>query len=268
MRCWLKKRKIEIGDGMSNNLQPHIRCGREEAVKYAILPGDPKRVERAGQYLTDVRDIAFNREYKSIIGKYKGVSVLVMSTGMGGASVGIAVEELCNIGVETMIRIGSCGALQENIHLGELILVNGAVRDEGTSKTYIDEIYPAIPDTDILSSAMNVLQKSEFPFHVGIIRSHDSFYTNREEEICRYWSEKGVLGADMETAALFTIGKLRGVRTASILNTVTEYQGDLQEDVNQYIDEDGIMMEGEKREILTAFETCVDMEKKIGELYK
>ena len=107
------------------DMQPHIRCKREDAAKYAVLPGDPQRVERAKKYLENVREIVFNREYRSITGYYKGTKILVMSTGMGGVSVGIAVEELKNIGVETMIRIGSCGALQKDIHLGELIIATG-----------------------------------------------------------------------------------------------------------------------------------------------
>ena len=125
------------------DVQPHIRCRREDAAEYAILPGDPARVERVKKYLAQVKEIAFNREYKSITGYYKGIKVLVMSTGMGGASVGIAIEELKQIGVKTMIRIGSCGALQKEIHLGDLIIANGAVRDEGTSKSYVRRQSPA-----------------------------------------------------------------------------------------------------------------------------
>ena len=94
-----------------STLQPHIRCSEEDAAKYAILPGDPARVDRIKEHLTDVKEIAFNREMKSISGYYKGVKVMAVSTGMGGASTGITVEELHNIGVEVMIRIGSCGAI-------------------------------------------------------------------------------------------------------------------------------------------------------------
>lgn len=245
-----------------DSMQPHIRCGAEDGLRYAVLPGDPQRVDRAEKYLTNVKKIAWNREYKSIAGQYKGVPIMVMSTGMGGASTGIAVEELHKIGVDTMIRIGSCGALQEGIHLGELIIANGVVRDDGTSKTYVEEKYPAIPDTQLLVSIMETLQESDAAYHVGMIRSHDSFYTEQEDDINRYWSSKGILGADMETAALLTIGSLRGVRTASILNTVTEYHGDLQEEINQYANGAERMMAGEEREIITAFEACVKMEKK------
>lgn len=258
------ERYMGYGKGMKNmsTLQPHIRCSQADAAKYAILPGDPARVDRIKAYLTDVKEIAFNREMKSISGYYKGVKVMAVSTGMGGASTGIAVEELHNIGVEVMIRIGSCGALQPKIHMGDLILVNGAVRDEGASKAYIEEIYPAIPDTEVLMNLIAVTKELKYTYHVGCCRSHDSFYTDRENEIDHYWSGKGILGADMETAALFTIGGLRGVKTASILNTVSLYEGNLEEEINSYVDAQNAASIGEEHEIMVALETIVRMDQK------
>lgn len=250
------------------DVQPHIRCRREDAAEYAILPGDPARVERVKKYLAQVKEIAFNREYKSITGYYKGVKVLVMSTGMGGASVGIAIEELKQIGVKTMIRIGSCGALQKEIHLGDLIIANGAVRDEGTSKSYVESIYPAIPDTDLVFQVIEAAKSCGVSYYVGKVRSHDTFYTEREEEIDHYWSKKGILGADMETAALFTIGSLRGIRTASILNTVNEYEVDLTEEIDAYVNGKEEAMRGEQNEIRTALEACVRMEREHKKIKK
>ncbi|HEX2986531.1 MAG TPA: nucleoside phosphorylase [Caproiciproducens sp.] len=244
------------------NLQPHIRCGNEDGAPYAILPGDPQRVERIRQYLTNVRDIAFNREFKSISGSYKGVRVMAVSTGIGGASTGIAVEELHNIGVKAMIRIGSCGALQPDIRLGDLILINGAVRDDGASKTYVEAIYPAVPDTELLLCTMEAAKESNYRCHVGRARSHDSFYTDREDEIDRYWGSRGILGADMETAALFVIGGLRGVRTASILNTVVESSGGLEDGINGYVDGESLTKTGEEHEILTALEAILKINQK------
>lgn len=238
-------------------LQPHIRCGINESAKYAILPGDPKRIDKISDYLDNVREIAFNREHKSITGYYKGVKIIAVSTGMGGPSTGIAVEELHNIGVEVMIRIGSCGALNEDIKLGDLILVNGAVRDEGTSKAYIEDIYPAIPDFNLLLNSYLVSEENGIKYHIGKARSHDSFYTDKENEIDNYWASKGILGADMETAALFTIGSLRGVKTASILNTVVAYNEDLNDGINNYVDGEKAMIDGEKNEIFVALETII-----------
>jgi uridine phosphorylase len=131
-------------------VMPHLKLRDDLGIQYAILPGDPARVERIAEQLEDVEELEFNREYKSIAGTYKGIRMLAVSTGIGGPSTGIAVEELARIGVTHAIRIGSCGALQKEIRLGDLILVQGAVRDEGTSRTYIDSIYPAIPDFELM----------------------------------------------------------------------------------------------------------------------
>ena len=237
--------------------QAHIRLSKEDAARFAILPGDPGRIDHIKSFLDDPRELVFNREMRSVSGYYKGIKVLAVSTGMGGASTGIAVEELRNIGVEYMVRIGSCGALQPSIRLGDLIVVNGAVRDEGTSKAYIDSIYPAVPNTELLFSLIQAAKDQNLTYHVGLARSHDSFYTDREEDIDAYWSKAGVLGADMETAALFTIGGLRGIKCASLLNTVVEYECDLEQNINDYVDGESVVKKGEADEIRTALEAFV-----------
>ncbi len=244
------------------NLQPHIRFSEEEAAKYAILPGDPKRVDRIAKFLDDVKEITFNREYKSVSGYYKGVKVIAMSTGMGGPSTAIGVEELANIGVEAMIRIGSCGALRSGIKLGDLVIVNGAVRDDGTSKAYIEESYPSIPDTELLMDVIQAAKAMEYPYHVGIGRSHDCLYGDPKGTLDSYWGSKGVISSDMETSTLFVVGSLRGVKTASILNNVVEVDGDLMDGINSYVDAESAVAEGEKREILTALEAFVLMDQK------
>lgn len=235
-------------------VMPHLKLRDDLGIPYAILPGDPARVERIAEQLEDVEELEFNREYKSIAGTYKGIRVLAVSTGIGGPSTGIAVEELARIGVTHAIRIGSCGALQKEIRLGDLILVQGTVRDEGTYKTYIDSIYPAIPDFELMSACVEAAEEEQIPAHVGMARSHDSFYTDREDEIDALWAGRGVLGCDMETAALFVIGKLRGVKTASILNTVVEYEDNLEDNINNYTDGVNATVQGEKNEIHVALE--------------
>ena len=114
--------------------QAHIQLDESVHAPCALMPGDPKRVDVIAQCLDDVEELTFNREYRSIVGTYKGMRVVGISTGMGGSSVAIAIEELKNIGVHTMMRIGSAGALQEAIDLGDLVICEAAVRDEGTSK--------------------------------------------------------------------------------------------------------------------------------------
>ena len=125
-------------------LQAHIRLSEDMGFHYAVLAGDPARISRVAEFLENVEELACNREFRSLCGTYKGVKVLAMSTGIGGASMGIAVEELRNIGVEAAIRIGSAGSYQAHIGLGELILASGAVRDDGASKAYVPESFPAV----------------------------------------------------------------------------------------------------------------------------
>ncbi|WP_040206028.1 nucleoside phosphorylase [Neobacillus jeddahensis] len=241
---------------MEKNLQPHIRVGNED-IPYALLPGDPGRVAAVAQFLTEPEVLAYNREYKTIKGLYKGVPILVTSTGIGGVSAGIAVEELKNIGVKVMIRIGSCGALQPNLRIGDLVIASGAVRNDGASYAYINKAYPAIPDTELLFHVISAARINAIRHHTGIVRCHDSFYTDKEQDIDRYWSEKGILASDMETAALFVIGGLRGIKTASILNVVVEQEGDLEGGINDYIDKKNSSKQGEELEILTALEAII-----------
>ncbi len=244
-----------------SNLQPHIQLDASLSVKYALLPGDPARLDRIAPFLENVTELSYNREYRSLIGTYQGIKVLALSTGIGGASAGIAVEELHRIGVEAMIRIGSCGSLQPKVKMGDIILVSGAVRDDGASKTYIDRIFPAVPDTELLFACASAAKEKNIPYHTGIARSHDSFYTDAEEAIDGFWSKKGVLGCDMETAALFTIGHLRGVKAASILNTVVAYQEDTFNSIVKYVDGEALSMQGERNEILVALEAFVRLAK-------
>ena len=206
--------------------QAHICLDETLGVRYAILPGDPARLDRVAAQLESVRELAYNREFRSLTGTYKGVPVLAVSTGIGGSSAGICVEELHNIGVEAAIRIGSCGALQKGIALGDLILGCGAIRDDGASKAYVHPEYPAVADYQLLGLCVDAAKAIGCPYHVGIIHSHESFYHEENDAESAYWSRKGALGADMESAALFTIGRLRGMKTASILNNVVVYGED------------------------------------------
>ena len=192
--------------------QPHIQLDESLNVRYAILPGDPRRAERIASHMSEVEDLGMNREYRSLVGAYRGARILAMSTGMGGVSTGIAVEELHNIGVTHAIRIGSCGALQTDIAPGELLIAAGAVRDDGTSRAYVREGYPAVPDTELLLALTESIRAQGFAHRLGIIRSHESFYIDDIEEINEYWSKKGVLGSDMETAALLTVRRQRSMK--------------------------------------------------------
>ena len=234
--------------------QAHICLDASLGIRYAILPGDPARLDRIAEHLENPQELAYNREFRSLRGTYKGVDVLALSTGIGGSSAGIAVEELHNIGIEAAIRIGSCGALQKGIGLGDLILVSGAVRDDGASKAYVPAIFPAVADFTLYACCVEAAKSIGAVTHEGICHSHESFYHEENEAESAYWSKKGVLGADMETAALFTIGRLRGMKTASILNNVVLYGEDTADAIGDYVGGESATARGERQEILTALE--------------
>ncbi|EJO2018816.1 nucleoside phosphorylase [Vibrio vulnificus] len=232
--------------------QPHLCVDETQVAERVIVCGEPDRANRIAALLENAELIAENREYRLFNGEFQGKAITVCSTGIGAPSMIIAVEELKQCGAKYIIRVGSAGAMQPNIALGELIVAEGAVRDEGGSKAYIDAAYPAYASFSLLKGLDGYLQIQTVPYHMGVVRSHDSFYTDDEETLCQYWNRKGILGADMETSALFTVGRLRGLHVASVLNNVVRYQQDVKEGVSQYVNDDDAMMAGEKRASLAA----------------
>ncbi|EGR7951653.1 nucleoside phosphorylase [Vibrio vulnificus] len=232
--------------------QPHLCVDETQVAERVIVCGEPDRANRIAALLENAELIAENREYRLFNGEFQGKAITVCSTGIGAPSMIIAVEELKQCGAKYIIRVGSAGAMQSNIALGELIVAEGAVRDEGGSKAYIDAAYPAYASFSLLKGLDGYLQTQAVPYHMGVVRSHDSFYTDDEETLCQYWNKKGILGADMETSALLTVGRLRGLHVASVLNNVVRYQQDVKEGVSQYVNDDDAMMAGEKRASLAA----------------
>ena len=246
-------------------VMPHILLDEKMTAPYALLPGDPARLDRIAAHLDQVEELAYNREFRSLRGFYKGVRVMALSTGLGGPSTAVAVEELAKLGVSHMIRIGSCGALQRGIHVGNLVLVNGTVRNDGTSRTYIEDGYPAVADFSLLAACKDAVESIRVPYHIGIARTHDSFYTDEKDEIYAYWKKKGIIASDMETAALYVAGRLRGGKCASLLNGVVASEKDLEEQINHYTDGENMASQGEKNEILTALEAFVRINKSTTE---
>lgn len=237
-------------------LMPHIQLSAQDTAPYALLPGDPKRITRIAGHLDQVHELAYNREFRSIHGFFQGVPILAVSTGLGGPSAATVVEELARIGVKYFIRIGSCGALQQNLHLGDLVLVNAAIRDEGTSKTYAKSTYPAAADYILLKACEESARELAAPYHIGYCRSHDSLYAPEKKEMDALSHMQGVLGSDMETAAVFVCASLKGLHAASILNVVVEYENDLAQ-INHYSDGELRTAKGEENEILTALHAFV-----------
>lgn len=243
-------------------MQPHIHLEESLGIPYAIMPGDPARVRRIAAFLEQPQDLGSNREYRCISGTFRGARILAVSTGMGGPSAAIAVEELRRTGVTHMIRIGSCGALRSGIRIGDLILAQGAVRDDGASAAYVSPAYPAVSDAEMLFLCRKAAAESHIVTHTGIVRSHDSFYVDDQAAINEYWSAKGVLGSDMETATLLTVAGLRGVKALSILNNVVLWGSDTFDSIGAYSTGEDAAAQGERASILLALETLAAIDRK------
>ena len=210
----------------------HIGLTKEdiENAKYAILPGDPGRVSKIARMLDNYKPLAINREYTSYLGEISGNKVLVISTGIGGPSTAICVEELSLLGIETIIRIGTSGGMQQYVNPGDLIIANAAIRMEGTTKEYVPIEFPAVANNEILNALVESSKKLNYPYHVGIIHSKDSFYGQHSPEKMPIsyelkdkwdaWIKAGCLASEMETAALYIISQIRGIKACSILSVI------------------------------------------------
>ncbi|MGY3725196.1 uridine phosphorylase [Granulicatella balaenopterae] len=234
--------------------QPHIQLTSEINVEDAIIVGDPARIDAATPLLQEVEELAYNREFRSITGRYKGKKILVISTGIGAPSTAIGVEELKNIGVKRIIRVGSAGAMQKGIDLGEMIIAEGVVRDDGLTKNYVPKAYPAVPAINLLLKAKKYAPTANY----GIVRSHDGFYMDNNAEVEEFWSKKGIIGADMESGALLVIARQRGMEAMSILNNVVLYQEDLSEGVNDLVQGESNVASGEKATLNLALDILAD----------
>ena len=202
-------------------IQYHLKMKRGDVGSYVLMPGDRARVPMMSAYLEDPKEVGNNREYVAHTGTHKGIKVTVMSTGMGCPAAAIAVEELANIGARVFIRTGSTGALQRPIDVGDLIIASGAVKNEGTSRMYEPNEFPAVPSHRVLSSLVGAAEslkgKLGFNYHVGIVSSDDAFYAETPEFIGRMTS-LGALGLDMESSAIFVVSRARGLESGSILS--------------------------------------------------
>ncbi|GMA97956.1 uridine phosphorylase [Pelosinus sp. IPA-1] len=208
----------------------HIGLTPEQGALYAILPGDPGRVEKIAQLLENPVFVKSNREYKTYAGTLQGERVLVTSTGIGGPSTAIAIEELYMAGVRTFIRIGTCGGMQQDIMSGDIIIATAAIRMEGTSKEYAPIEYPAVADFDTACALVNAAKQLGNRFHTGVVQCKDSFYGQHspsrmpigDELLYKWeaWIKTGCLASEMESAALYTVASVLRARAGCVLSVV------------------------------------------------
>lgn len=221
---------MSISYSKDKGMQYHIHLGEGQVGKYVILPGNPDRCKEIAAYLDKPKKVAQNREYTTYNGYIGGELVTVTSTGIGGPSAAIAIEELANIGAKTFIRVGTCGGYADNVCAGDIIVATGAIKMGGTCSEYIPQEFPAVPDFDVTAKLIQSAQKSGAKYHVGIVESKDSFYGELTPEVMPISQEliqkrkayiaAGCLASEMEGATLFTLGSVRRLQTGMILAVV------------------------------------------------
>lgn len=199
--------------------QYHIGISPGEVGTVALMPGDPFRVPFVAEFLTDVREVAHQREHKTMTGLYKGKLITATSTGMGCPSTAIAVEELARVGVTSFIRVGSSAGLQPGVAPGDLLVSEGSLRNDGTTAAYAHPGFPAVPDLAIAMSLADVARElsegTGRAVHSGINATDDAFYAEGPEWIAQL-SGLGILNVEMESAAMFVVARLRGLRAGMI----------------------------------------------------
>lgn len=206
--------------------QYHIQVGRGDVGRYVIMPGDPKRCALIAKYFENPRLIADNREYVTYTGTLDGVEVSVTSTGIGGPSAAIAMEELVMAGADTFIRIGTSGGMAIDVKSGDVVIANGAIRMEGTSREYAPIEFPAVPDYNVMNALVEGARKLGLTYHVGVVQCKDSFYGQHSPETkpvsyelinkWEAWKQLGCKASEMESAALFIVASYLKVRTGSV----------------------------------------------------
>ena len=210
--------------------QFHIACAQGDIGRYCILPGDPGRVPAIAALFDDARQVAYNREFCVWTGTLLGEKVTACSTGIGGPSASIAMEELHQLGADTFIRTGTCGGIDLNVQSGDVVVATGAIRYEHTSREYAPIEFPAVADFQVTNALVEATKKLGFPLHTGIVQCKDSFYGQHSPEKSpvyyellqkwESWKRLGVKASEMESAAMFVVASALGCRCGSCFHVV------------------------------------------------
>ena len=218
----------------TDGTQYHIGLKEGDIGEYVILPGDPKRCEKIAAYFDEPKLIADRREFVTYTGYLNGTKVSVTSTGIGGPSASIALEELVKVGGKYFIRVGTCGGMQKDVKSGDLVIATGAIRMEGTSKEYAPIEFPAVADYNIVTALKKSAEKLSLPHHLGVVQRKDAFYGQHNPELMpvsyelenkwNAWLRMGTLASEMESAALFIAGQFLKVKVGSIFLVVANQE--------------------------------------------
>ena len=210
--------------------QYHIGFDDSHGAKYVILPGDPGRVEKIASFLDKPRFFHQNREYTTWLGELSGKTVMVMSTGMGGPSTAIGVEELFKTGVRNFIRVGTCGGMALPVTGGDIVIATGAIRQDGTAREYVPIEFPAVANLDVTNALVEAAKKLGLKWHTGIVQCKDSFYGQHSPDRMpvsyelnnkwEAWLKAGCLASEMESSTLYIVCQILGARAGCVLNVV------------------------------------------------
>lgn len=224
MKKWTSTSRPETDD----KLQYHIGLRPGDIAPYVLLPGDPARASRISQLWDFAKEMSEKRSYVTFTGEYKSIPITTTSTGIGCPATAIAIEELANIGAQTLIRVGSSGVIHREIQCGDLVISTGAVRNEGTSVQYVSQAYPAMANHLVILALIEAAENLGYRYHVGITCSTDSFYTGQGRPgFGGYWQSfmdniipdlkaARVLNFEMECATLFTLSNLFDLRSGAV----------------------------------------------------
>ena len=210
--------------------QFHIHCVPGDVGRYCILPGDPGRVPAIAALFDDAHQVAYNREFNVWTGTLLGEKVTACSTGIGGPSASIAMEELHKCGADTFIRTGTCGGIDLNVQSGDVVVATGAIRYEHTSREYAPIEFPAVSDYEVQSALVQAAKNLGKPWHAGVVQCKDSFYGQHDpkrmpvsqELLYKWeaWKRLGVKASEMESAALFVVADALGCRCGSCFHVI------------------------------------------------
>jgi len=214
----------------SHEKQYHIGVSAGEIGEYCILPGDPGRCEQIASFFDNPVHVGMNREYNIWNGYLSGKLVTVCSTGIGGPSAAIAMEELVACGAHTFIRVGTCGGIDLKVKAGDVVIASGAVRQDGTSREYAPIEFPAVSDPDVMLALRDAAKALELPNHTGVVQAKDSFYGQHSPkrmptssdllEKWEAWKRLGVLASEMESSTLFTVASFLRARCGAVFSVV------------------------------------------------
>lgn len=206
-------------------LQYHLQIRPGDVGRYVILPGDPKRCEKIAKHFEDAKLVADSREFVTYTGYLEGEKVSVTSTGIGGPSASIAMEELVQCGADTFVRVGTCGGIDLDVKGGDIVIATGAVRMEGTSREYAPIEYPAVADLEVANALVAAAKELGLTYHTGVVQCKDAFYGQHEPEMMpagyelinkwEAWKKLGCLASEMETAALYIVAAKLHVRVGA-----------------------------------------------------